>query len=121
MLLKSNSFCICFETGFCLDMFNYNFTALPFFEVINHYLWFVLIEKAVEHESDNYTNCKWCYWYSHQRIDKRNGGVGNNRTSGDHRNYCITEIGQNTEKSPEDLRKLAVTQTPVKDHQLMLT
>ena len=38
-------------------------------------------------------------------------------TSGDHRNYYIIEIGQNTEKSPGDLRRLAVTQTPVKDHQ----
>ena len=28
-------------------------------------------------------------------------------------NYCIIEIGQNTEKSPGDLRRLAVTQTPV--------
>ena len=27
----------------------------------------------------------------------------------------ITKIGQNIEKSPRDLRRLAVTQTPVKD------
>ena len=40
------------------------------------------------------------------------------RTSGDHPNYCIIEIGQNTEKSPEHLRRLAITQTLVKDHQL---
>ena len=38
----------------------------------------------------------------------------------DYSNYCITEIGQNTEKSTVDLMKLAVTQTPVKNHQLML-
>ena len=38
-------------------------------------------------------------------------------TSGDHPNYYIIENGQNTEKSPGDLRRLAVTQTPVKDHQ----
>ena len=30
------------------------------------------------------------------------------------------QIGQNTEKSPGDLRRLAVTQTPSKDHQLRL-
>ena len=30
------------------------------------------------------------------------------------------ENGQNTEKIPGDLRRLAVTQTPVKDHQLTL-
>ena len=41
-------------------------------------------------------------------------------TSGDHPNYSIIENGQNTEKSPGDLRKLAVTQTPVKDYQLTL-
>ena len=37
--------------------------------------------------------------------------------NGNHRNYCITETDQNTEKSPGNLRRLAVTQTPVKDHQ----
>ena len=40
--------------------------------------------------------------------------------SGDHSNYSLIEKGQNTEKSPEDLRRLAVTQTPVKIHQLKL-
>ena len=38
--------------------------------------------------------------------------------SGDHPNYNIIENGQNTEKSPGDLGRLAVTQTPVKNHQL---
>ena len=32
----------------------------------------------------------------------------------------IIENGQNPEKSPGDLRRLAVTQSPVKDHQLTL-
>ena len=32
----------------------------------------------------------------HQRIDTSNGGVENNRTSGDHSNYGIIEISQNT-------------------------
>ena len=31
------------------------------------------------------------------------------------------ENGQNTEKSPGDLRRLAITQYPVKDHQFTLT
>ena len=35
-------------------------------------------------------------------------------------NYIIVENGQNTDKSPGDLRRLTVTQTPVKDHQLKL-
>ena len=51
---------------------------------------------------------------------KGSGGLGGWRTSGDHSNYYIIENSQNTEKSPGDLRRLAVTQTPVKDHQLTL-
>ena len=47
-------------------------------------------------------------------------GLGSWRTSGDHPNNNIIEDGQNTEKSPGDLRRLAVTQTPVKDYQLTL-
>ena len=58
--------------------------------------------------------------YSYQRIGKRTGGLGNKRTSGDHSNYCVVEIGKNIKKSPVDLWRLALTQTPVKDHQLML-
>ena len=42
------------------------------------------------------------------------GRVGNRRTSKDHPNYSIIEINQNTGK-----RTFAVTQTSVKDHQLM--
>ena len=74
----------------------------------------------MEHEGDNYTNCDRCFCYSNYRIIKRIGGLGTWRTSGDHPNYSIIENGQNTEKSPGDLRRLAVAQTPVKDHQLML-
>ena len=40
--------------------------------------------------------------------------------NGDHPNYYIIEIGQNTEKSPGDLRKIAITQISEKDHQLTL-
>ena len=53
-------------------------------------------------------------------IIKWTGGIRSWSTSGDHPNYSIVENGQNTEKSPGDLRRLAVTQTPVKNHQLML-
>ena len=47
---------------------------------------------------------------------KGTGGLGSWRTSGDHPNYSIIENSQNTEKSPGNLRRLAVTQTPVEDH-----
>ena len=53
-------------------------------------------------------------------VTKGTGGRESRRTRGDHQNYYIIENGQNTEKSPGDLRKLAVTQTPVKDNQLTL-
>ena len=38
----------------------------------------------------------------------------------DHPNYNIIENGQNTEKSPGDLRWQVITQSPVKDHQRKL-
>ena len=76
-------------------------------------------ENTMEHESDGDTNCNRCSWYSHQRIGKRTRDE-NKWTSGDHPNNSIVEINQNTEKSPKDLRRLVVTQTPVKGHQLML-
>ena len=40
--------------------------------------------------------------------------------SGDHPNDSIIANGQNIKKSPGDLRGLAVTQTPVKNHRLTL-
>ena len=45
---------------------------------------------------------------------------GSWRPRGHHSNNSIIEIDQNTEKSFGDLRRLVVTQSPVKDHQLML-
>ena len=74
----------------------------------------------MEHENDGDTNCNWCSRYSHQKISRRTGGLGSKRTSGDHPNNSIIKIGQNTEKSPRDLRRLAVTQSPVRNQQLTL-
>ena len=74
----------------------------------------------MKHERDNYTNRDLCFEYSHQRIIKGIGGLGNKRTSGDHPKYNNINNGQNTEKSSRDLRRIAVTQTPEKDHQLKL-
>ena len=42
------------------------------------------------------------------------------QTGRDYSNDSITENGQNTEKSPKNLRRLAVTQIPVKNHQIIL-
>ena len=45
-------------------------------------------------------------------IIKETGGFESWRTGRDHPNYSIVENSLNTEKSPRDLRRLAVTQTP---------
>ena len=74
----------------------------------------------MERAGDNYTNCNWSVWNSNKRTSKGTGGVGSWRTSGDRPNYCTIENGNNSEKSPGDYRRLAATQTPVKNHQLTL-
>ena len=63
-------------------------------------------------------NCDWCFWHYNLRIIKRPGRLGSLRTGRDYPNDSIVENGQNPETSPADLRRLAVTQTPVKSHQL---
>ena len=72
--------------------------------------------KAVEHEGDDCTNCNWRFWHINLRIIKGTGGHGSWWTRGDHPNDSIIENGQNTEKSPGHLRRLAVTKTPVENH-----
>ena len=60
----------------------------------------------MKHKGDDYSYCNWCARCRHQRIGKRTGRLGNKKTGGDHPNYSIIKIGQNTEKSPGDLRSL---------------
>ena len=55
-----------------------------------------------------------------KRTGKRIGRLGNKMTSRDYPDYNIIKIGQNTEKSPGDLKRLTLTQTPVGNHQLTL-
>ena len=74
----------------------------------------------MEHESDSDTNSNWYTWNNPQKLGEGVVGIGNWRTSRDYSKYIIVKICQNTEKSPGDLKRLAVTQTPVKNHQLML-
>ena len=74
----------------------------------------------MEYESYGDINCNCYAGHSHQRIDNGSGGLGNKRTSGGYLNDRIIKIGQNTEKSPGNLSRLAVTQKPMKDHRLML-
>ena len=54
------------------------------------------------------------------KIGMRTEGTGKRRTSGNNPNYSIAEIGQNTEESPGELRRLAFTKTRVRNHRLTL-
>ena len=74
----------------------------------------------MEHEGGEYANRDCYFWYSNKKIIKRTGRLGSLRTSGVHPNYNSVENSHNTEKIPGDLRRLAVNQTPVKDHQITL-
>ena len=74
----------------------------------------------MEHESDGDTNCNWRARYSHQKIGTGIGRFRNKSTSGDHPKYRIVAINQNTKKNPGDLKRLAVTQSPVENHQLTM-
>ena len=55
-----------------------------------------LKKKTTAHERDGVTNCYWCVRYSHQRTGTGTGRLGDRRTNGDHPDYHIVEIGQNT-------------------------
>ena len=74
----------------------------------------------MKNEGHNDTNCKCHVWNGLERIKNGAGRVGNWRMNRDYPNGSIVKIGQNTAKSPGDLRRHAVTQTPMKDHPLML-
>ena len=74
----------------------------------------------MEHKSDVDINCNWPARYSYQRVGTVILELGNLGTSENHPNYSINKIDKNTENSPGDLRKLAVTQTPVENHLVTL-
>ena len=75
-------------------------------------------KQTMEYEGDDYTNRDLCIRYSNWKTIKGNGGLVNWKKYGDHPNDNVVENGQNTEKTPGDVRRLAVTETPKKDHQL---
>ena len=69
----------------------------------------------MEQESDSDASCNLCPWDSHQKIGTRTEVFKNKRAIRDNPNY-IVEISQNTEKSPGDLRRLAVSQKRMSFH-----
>ena len=70
---------------------------------------------VIEHENDGDSNYNWCVLEGLVRGLR----AGNQKTCRDHPNYSITKIGQNTQRSTGDLKRLAVIQTPMKNHQLI--
>ena len=70
----------------------------------------------MEHESNDYANCDWCLRHNNKRIIKKPGRLGSWRTGRDYPNDSIAENGQNPGTSHGDLRRLYVTQTPVRNH-----
>ena len=78
------------------------------------------LKNALKHEGDIVTKCSWCTRKNSQEITTGTGRLGNKRKSEDHPNYRIIKISKNTEESPSDLQRFAVTQTPGKYHQLTL-
>ena len=77
-------------------------------------------KKTIELESEADSSCNWSARYSHQRLGRATGGLGNKRTSRDHPNKRFVKFGQNSQKSRRDLRWLAVSKTPVRNHQQMI-
>ena len=71
-------------------------------------------------EGDDDTYRVWCNLNNMETIGKGTGRLGNKRKSREHQDYIIIMIGQNTEKSPGDLKIFAVTQPPVRNHPVML-
>ena len=68
----------------------------------------------MEHECDGDVNYNWCAWNNPLRLGKGTKRHRNERRSGDHPDFRIILIGQNTR--PEDLRRHVVTQNPGKNH-----
>ena len=72
------------------------------------------------YEADGDNNYGWYTWNNRQRLGKGTRRFGNKIAIRVHSDYGIIKIEQNTEKSPEDLRRLAATQTLERNHQLTL-
>ena len=72
---------------------------------------------------EKYETCRR-WWYQlytvHQRIGKGAGRQWNKRTSGDNPESKIIRSSKNFEKTSGDLRRFAVTQTPVENQQQTL-
>ena len=63
----------------------------------------------MEYEGDEDSNFSLCDRNNHKRLDQGTQKIRKWKTSGVHLEYNIIKIGQNTEKSPGNLGRLAVS------------
>ena len=83
--------------------------------------YFDLARKIMDHEGNGDTNCNWFAWNNFQRTGKGTGRLRNNRRT--IQTTALLKSARIPRRAPEtwvDLRRLAVTQTPVENHQLTL-
>ena len=73
-----------------------------------------LKKKTEVHESVSDINCNWYPWDVLQSFEKWSGETGNSRKILDYFDYGIAKTGKNSEKTPGDNDRLAVTQTLLK-------
>ena len=78
------------------------------------------LKKNMEDEGDDDTNSNSSVPCNLQMVGRRTGGFGNKTRSGEHPSCSVVKLDQSTKKSPQDLRRVAITQTPVENHQLTL-
>ena len=74
--------------------------------------------KMCVHESYGDSTCSWCTFPKAWTKDWNE--IESPRKNRDHPDQSIVKISDCTQKSPGDQRRLAVSQIPVKDHQLTL-
>ena len=67
----------------------------------------------------NNNNVAVAFWMVPKSL-KNTERMWNPRLNRSYLDHSTAEIGKNTQRSPGDLRRLAVTQIPVKDHHLKL-
>ena len=72
------------------------------------------LKKAVEHECYSVASSNYFTWNDPQSLRKSSRRDGIRRTSGNYPIYRFVWFHHKTEKSAGELRRLAVTQTPVK-------
>ena len=46
--------------------------------------------KAEEDRGDDHTNCNWCAWNTPERLERKAGGIRNQRKN---RDYRIVQVG----------------------------